>query len=158
MTTQTIRRPRVTSAELRLRISELQAELKPLKALEERVLAQAQRQLPVEARLHYDGLSKVASQQELQLFLDQLEHLLMEAAKVAQERYLGEHDSFGLRVHCPLCNGRARSPYAHDESGWGYPKGLQQHLRRTWPHHDNGCPVMQALVEHANRKRAQLPQ
>jgi len=96
--------------------------------------------------MHYLGLQKVSSREELGEFLYRLREIVMEVAEPLPPRYPGAE----TRVTCPLCTSGARGPFLGRGDGWGAVAGLELHLKRDSD--ENGCYVMQTLIEHAERQ------
>jgi len=142
----TSRRPRANGAELRREVAQLRRELNWLKRQYQQTVRAAIAVLPAEARVHYFGLDKLNSQEELSQFLYDLHRLVKQDADLLPPRFPGDSD----RVACPLCVSHARGPYMGRGDGWGAERGIDLHLRRDAE--ENGCHIMQVLRDHAVRE------
>lgn len=144
-------RPRLpTKVELTRENSRLRREIDVYRKQHRRFLTFAVSALPDEARCRYERHVECRTDNELGLLLVEIMEMLMESAEQHAEPYEGAAQHLGVRVKCPLCTAEARGPNQEVRPGWGYPKGLWEHLRRDMDSKGGrGCGVMQTLREHA---------
>lgn len=140
------RRKRLSVSELLPELAALRAELARLRHDYQEAVDFAVDALPHSAQVEYSRHVGCETSEEIGQVLSTVTDLLMEASKLHPEPYPGARAITGERVACPVCTAEARGPYTTTHPGWGYPKGLDDHLRGKL---QSGCGVMRILRRHA---------
>ena len=143
-------RKRPTPTELKREIAELKRERDALRVHYRRFVAFAEQSLPERARRKYDEHRLCQTRDELGHLLSKVVDLLIDDVRPLPEPVPGSFEITGVRVPCPLCAAESLGPYVNIRPGWGFPGGLETHLKSRLDHiSGNGCAVMQMLREYA---------
>jgi hypothetical protein len=146
--------PRKSAAELaieRQQIAADRAELRQLRARVENLTELSRVMLSPQATSAYHAAMAAESAEQCSILEDGFIHAVMEDAQQLLVEVQGMPNPLGDRALCPLCRVNAASWFKNVEPGWGYPKGLFQHLSGTMK--TRPCVPMTLLLD-SLRKRA----